>query len=74
MLSDEQMRKRWLFSPLSDEQMSNKVGVEHQPDKVGKFFSHYLQVRFYISQVVFVGFLNHQQFHEGRVFFLLLSH
>ena len=33
VLSDEQMRKRWLFSLLNDEQMSNKVGVEHQPVK-----------------------------------------
>ena len=32
VLSDEQMRKRWPFSLLNDEQMSNKVGVEHQPD------------------------------------------
>ena len=32
MLSDEQMSKRWPFSLLNDEQMSNKVGVEHQPD------------------------------------------
>ena len=44
VLSDEQMRKRWPFSPLSDEQMSNKVGVEHQPVKYkisasGKVFS-----------------------------------
>ena len=28
---NEQMRKRCQFSPLNDEQMSNKVGVEHQP-------------------------------------------
>ena len=28
---DEQMRKRWPFSLLNDEQMGNKVGVEHQP-------------------------------------------
>ena len=31
MLSDEQMRKIWPFSLLNDEQMSNKVGVKHQP-------------------------------------------
>ena len=31
VLSDEQMRKKWPFSLLNDEQMSNKVGVEHQP-------------------------------------------
>ncbi len=34
VLSDEQMRKKWQFSLLNDEQMSNKVGVEHQPDKL----------------------------------------
>ena len=32
VLSDEQMRKIWPFSLLNDEQMSNKVGVKHQPD------------------------------------------
>ncbi len=31
MLSDEQMSNEWAFSLLNDEQMSNKVGVEHQP-------------------------------------------
>ena len=31
VLSDEQMRKIWPFSLLNDEQMSNKVGVKHQP-------------------------------------------
>ncbi len=35
MLSDEQMRKIWPFSLLNDEQMSNKVGVKHQPEKDG---------------------------------------
>ena len=33
MLSDEQMSKGWLFSLLNDEQLSNKVGVEHRPVK-----------------------------------------
>ena len=32
MLSDEQMSKRWPFSLLNDEQMSNWVGVKHLPD------------------------------------------
>ena len=32
MLSDEQMSNGWSFSLLNDEQMSNKVRVEHQPD------------------------------------------
>ena len=31
VLSDEQMSKRWPFSLLNDEQMSNWVGVEHLP-------------------------------------------
>ena len=31
VLSDEQMSKEWPFSLLNDEQMSNKVRVEHQP-------------------------------------------
>ncbi len=33
MLSDEQMRKRWPFSLLNNEQMSNWLGVEHFPVK-----------------------------------------
>ena len=33
VLSDEQMSKTWQFSLLKDEQMSNKVGVKHQPAK-----------------------------------------
>ena len=33
VLSDEQMSKRWPFSLLNDEQMSNWVGVEHLPVK-----------------------------------------
>ena len=35
MLSDEQMSKRWQFSLLNDEQMSNWVGVEHLPEAPG---------------------------------------
>ena len=31
VLSDEQMSKGWPFSLLNDEQMSNWLGVEHQP-------------------------------------------
>ena len=31
-LTGEQMSNGWPFSLLNDEQMSNKVGVEHQPD------------------------------------------
>ena len=36
MLSDEQMSKGYPFSLLNDEQMSNKVRVEHQPDSTFK--------------------------------------
>ena len=32
MLRDQQMGHGGSFSPLNDEQMSNEVGVEHQPD------------------------------------------
>ena len=38
VLSDEQMSKGCPFSLLNDEQMSNWLGVEHQPDKS---FSHH---------------------------------
>ena len=31
VLSDEQMSKGWPFFLLNDEQMSNWLGVEHQP-------------------------------------------
>ena len=31
VLSDEQMSNGYPFSLVNDEQMSNKVGVEHQP-------------------------------------------
>ena len=31
VLSDEQMSKRWQFSLLNDEQMSNWLGVKHLP-------------------------------------------
>ena len=34
MLSDEQMSNGWPFSLLNDEQMSNWLGVEHQPDNI----------------------------------------
>ncbi len=34
-LSDEQMSNGWPFSLLNDEQMSNWLGVEHQPDNNG---------------------------------------
>ena len=33
VLGDEQMSKGWPFSLLNDEQMSNWLGVEHQPAK-----------------------------------------
>ena len=34
VLSDEQMSNGYPFSLVNDEQMSNKVGVKHQPDDV----------------------------------------
>ena len=40
MLSDEQMSKRWPFSLLNDEQMSNWVGVKHLPAIVGGHQQH----------------------------------
>ncbi len=33
VLSDEQMSKTWPFSLLNNEQMSNWLGVEHQPER-----------------------------------------
>ncbi len=36
MLSDEQMSNGYPFSLLNDEQMSNKVGVEHQPEQFAR--------------------------------------
>ena len=44
MLSDEQMSKRLPFSLLNNEQMSNWLGVEHQPEKhqvVSICFDHF---------------------------------
>ena len=39
VLSDEQMSKRWPFSLLNDEQMSNWLGVKHLPVMlISKFF------------------------------------
>ena len=35
MLSDEQMSNGYPFSLANDEQMSNWVGVEHQPEENG---------------------------------------
>ena len=34
VLSDEQMSKRWPFSLLNDEQMSNWLGVKHLPANI----------------------------------------
>ena len=41
VLSDEQMSKRWPFSLLNDEQMSNWVGVKHFPVVV--FYTYFKQ-------------------------------
>ena len=43
VLSDEQMSKGWPFFLLNDEQMSNWLGVEHQP--VLKVWSKLLLVK-----------------------------
>ena len=40
VLSDEQMSNGYPFSLVNDEQMSNKVGVKHQPANVGKYSIH----------------------------------
>ena len=46
VLSDEQMSKGWPFSLLNDEQMSNWVGVKHQPVICFRF----------VYSVIFYGF------------------
>ena len=43
VLSDEQMSKRWQFSLLNDEQMSNWLGVKHLP--VDPMMSSHEQVK-----------------------------
>ena len=48
VLSDEQMRKIWPFSLLNDEQMSNWVGVKHQP--VTYCYTHCLSRDFFLKQ------------------------
>ena len=47
VLSDEQMSTGWPFSLLNDEQMSNKVGVEHQPEN----YSNYCYLQQQITQL-----------------------
>ena len=51
MLSDEQMSKRWPFSLLNDEQMSNKVGVEHQPVEGFYYCSMGLCSEFHLASI-----------------------
>ena len=41
VLSDEQMSTGWSFSLLNDEQMSNQVRVEHQPDEIFRSFGNF---------------------------------
>ena len=53
VLSDEQMSKRWPFSLLNDEQMSNWVGVKHLPDKLIHHCSSPLKLK--LTHVVFAG-------------------
>ena len=56
VLRDEQMSNGWPFSLLNDEQMSNKVGVEHQP--VYAYFCTYIYIWYiYIYIVLFLLFL-----------------
>ena len=47
VLSDEKMSHGWLFALVKDEQMSNKVGVEHQPENGLSPWSCFLLVIFY---------------------------
>ena len=44
------------FSLLNDEQMSNKVGVEHQPDNVCLIYIyiHYLYFKVFIFLFIFI--------------------
>ena len=51
VLSDEQMSKRWQFSLLNDEQMSNWVGVEHLP---GKSSTSFLPKQFWESVMTII--------------------
>ena len=60
MLSDEQMSKRWQFSLLNDEQMSNWVGVKHLPDIYTHLDDPPQIVKFQPPTSVFGGFLGAQ--------------
>ena len=56
VLSDEQMSNGWSHSLLNDEQMSNKVRVEHQPVMLNgfgdlKFFDGYVQFKRTVKDV-----------------------
>ena len=44
VLSDEQMRKRWPFSLLNNEQMSNWLGVEHFPVAIYQVYMRHLRL------------------------------
>ena len=57
VLSDEQISKRWPFSLLNDEQMSNKVRVEHQPVIVKLFFLAHLSLVI-VVWIIFRGWTN----------------
>ncbi len=58
VLSDEPMSDTWPFSLLNDEQMSNKVRVEHQP--VNLFFVCFCFNNAQPSMIFFAEVLLHQ--------------
>ena len=51
VLSDEQMSKRWPFSLLNDEQMSNWVGVKHLPVP----YWHFLEMHYFAFQTAWTS-------------------
>ena len=54
MLSDEQMSKRWPFSLLNDEQMSNWVGVKHLPGGCFIFIIYVVYNFLYIYNIIYI--------------------
>ena len=49
---DQHMSNGWQFSLLNDEQMSNKVGVEHQPATFNWFFLGSMYVNLCLFKVM----------------------
>ena len=72
MLSDEQMSKGCPFSLLNDEQISNWLGVEHQPvEKVADFMELFL---LHVSLVdLKIPYLEATGARGGPVFCMFLS-